>query len=261
MNNRHLVPRIEELGLSNKEASVYIACLQLGPASVQNIAVQAGIKRVTTYVVLESLVALGLVTQAVRGKKTLFVAEEPVRLQRLLQKRELELKRQQHSFTQVLDDLQSLRSLPRDSPDVKFYDSTAGIKTILNAFLQQERGPQVDTVYGFSNLDLLLNYVPEFRAEMATQWRRKTGLKSRFLYTAEAGPLLKSVSDGTYHQSRWLPRDMFPMTGDFTIAGDNILMLSLGAANPIGLAVRSDALAAGLRALFSVAWEAAGPVN
>jgi sugar-specific transcriptional regulator TrmB len=50
--NEELIGQIEELGLSNKEARVYVANLMLGPAGVQQIADASGIKRVTTYVIL-----------------------------------------------------------------------------------------------------------------------------------------------------------------------------------------------------------------
>src|SRR4051812_25054594 len=82
--NDELIASIEDLGLSQKEARVYLANLMLGPATVQKIADQSGIKRVTTYVILESLNNLGLVSQSTKGKKTYFVAEEPSHLRRLL---------------------------------------------------------------------------------------------------------------------------------------------------------------------------------
>jgi predicted transcriptional regulator len=261
MNTEELVSHIEELGLSNKEARVYVACLSLGASAVQRIADRAGIKRVTTYVILESLVGLGLVSQTVKGKKTYFNAEEPINLERLVDKREQELKEQRSNFSQILPELQGLKMIPSDSPSVKFYDSADGIKTILNTFLQQGKRPGVEKVYGFSNLDLVLGYFPEFREGMANPMRSKAGIHSQFLYTSKDGPIMSETDEVRNRESRWIPSDKFPMTGDFTLVGDNILMISLGAANPIGISVTSRELAAGLKALFAIAWEAAKPYN
>jgi sugar-specific transcriptional regulator TrmB len=116
MNDQLLISHVEELGLSNKEARVYLASLGLGPASVQKIADEAGIKRVTTYVILESLVGLGLVSQTVKGKKTYFVAEDPVNLERLIERRRQELKEQKQNFDHILPELQNLKMQPKDSP-------------------------------------------------------------------------------------------------------------------------------------------------
>jgi len=259
--NEQLISHVEELGLSNKEARVYLACLSLGPASVQRIAERSGIKRVTTYVILESLVVLGLISQSTKGKKTYIVAEDPVNLERLLEKREHELKEQKHNFKRILPDLQGLKTLPKDSPMVKFYDSADGIRTILNGFLEQARRPGINTVYGFSNLDLVLSHFPEFREGMSNPVRRRAGLHSQFLYTSAKGPIMKETDKIQNRESRWLPPDKFPVVGDFTVLGDHILMLSLGAMHPMGITIVSYEMAEGMRSLFSAAWEAAAAYN
>ena len=261
MNDQALISHIEELGLSNKEARVYLACLSIGPSSVQRIADESGIKRVTTYVILESLVGLGLVSQSIKGKKTYFVAEDPINLERLIDRRAQELKEQRHNFDHILPQLQGLKQQPKDSPTVKFYDSTDGIKTILNSFLEQAKRPGIDRVYGFSNLDLVLSFFPEFRENMANPWRSKAGIHSQFLYTCKEGPVMRETDEIRNRESRWLPADKFPMVGDYTIVGDSILMLSLGAATPIGITINSHELADGLKALFMAAWEAAEAYN
>jgi HTH-type transcriptional regulator, sugar sensing transcriptional regulator len=261
MNTPMLVSNIEDLGLSNKEARVYLACLRIGPSSVQNIADESGIKRVTTYVILESLVGLGLVSQTTKGKKTYFIAEDPINLERLIDRRQQELKEQKQNFNQILPELHGLKLKPKDAPTVKFYDSTDGIKTILNSFLEHAKRPDIDRVYGFSNLDLVLSFFPEFRASMANPWRSKAGIHSQFLYTSSDGPIMKETDEIRNRESRWLPPDRFPIAGDFTIVGSNVLMLSLGATHPTGITIDSEELAQGLRVMFLAAWDAAAAYN
>jgi predicted transcriptional regulator len=261
MEEQALISHIEELGLSNKEARIYVACLAIGPSPVQRIADQSGIKRVTTYVILESLVGLGLVSQSVKGKKTYFIAEDPTNLRRLLDKREQELKEQKHNFDQVLPELQNLKLLPKESPTVKFYDSPDGIKTIMNLFLEQGKRPGVDIVYGFSNLDQLYAYFPEFRTASANPGRVRAGIKSHMLYTSSEGPILHVSDAERNRESRFLPYSVFPMSGDFTIVGDNVLMLSLSGPRPIGITISSKELSQGLRAMFMMAWEVAGTLG
>jgi sugar-specific transcriptional regulator TrmB len=259
--NEQLISHIEDLGLSNKEARVYVACLLTGPAAVQRIADQSGIKRVTTYVILESLVGLGLVSQSIKGKKTLFIAEDPSNLRRLLEKRAHELEEQQTNFESILPELSKLKAIPKDSPNVRFYDSADGIKTIMSNFIQHGISDDVDVVYGMSNLDQLYVFFPEIRHAHSNPQRTTAGIRSKFIYTSNEGALLKDSDAASNRESRFFPPDKFPMSGDFTIVGDNVMLLTLNGQHPMGVTIESSELAKGFKAIFSAAWEASSLYN
>ena len=53
-----LKKELEHLGLSDKEAKVYLAALEMGPSPVQDISHKAHVNRATTYVMIESLAAV-----------------------------------------------------------------------------------------------------------------------------------------------------------------------------------------------------------
>ncbi len=65
------------LGLSDKESAVYIALLQLGKTSSYAVSVKSGLKKPTTYVILDELIKKGLVKKVPRLKKQHYVAESP----------------------------------------------------------------------------------------------------------------------------------------------------------------------------------------
>lgn len=255
--NEELVANLEDLGLSEKEARVYLANLSLGPATVQNIADHAGIKRVTAYVILESLVNLGLASQSNKGKKTFFNAEEPISLKRLLQKKEQELKDQKVNFDNVLPDLERIKSLPTDSPSVKFYDSREGIKSIIKTFYDSHMGEGIDTVYGISNLDQLYEFFPEFKDASSNPSRVAARVKSKIIYTSVNGPSFARSDEKLMREALFVPLDRYPISGDITIVGNHFLLLSLKGAQPIGITVYSEQLAKGMLAIFNLAWEAA----
>jgi sugar-specific transcriptional regulator TrmB len=256
-----LISSIEDLGLSNKEARIYVASLMVGPSGVQAIADYSGIKRVTTYVILESLVSLGLVSQSVKGKKTLFIAEDPTNLRRLLDKREQEVKDQKQSFETILPELLSLKSLPKDSTNVKFFEGAEGIKTIMDTYLNRTDLKDDKLIYGFSNLDHVFHYFPDIKADRSNPRRVSQNIRSRFLYTSSEGPIMRAGDEAANRESRYLPLDKFAMMGDFTIIGDMIVMLSLTGEHPLGVMIKSDVLAKGLCVMFEAAWEAAEKYN
>ncbi|MDB5178972.1 MAG: transcriptional regulator TrmB [Patescibacteria group bacterium] len=260
MDDQKLISHIEELGLSNKEARVYVACLKLGPSPVQRIADQSGIKRVTTYVILESLVGLGLVSQNIKGKKTYFVAEEPSNLERLLEKREQELKEQKHSFDQILPQLLSLKTVPKEMPEVKFYDSVEGVRSLFANLFESYKGPSRD-IYAFSNLDQVNAFNPERGMGNPNPDRVKHGVKSRILYTTIRGSILRDNDKEHDRESRFIPLDLYPMTGDISVFGDYVVMLSLDGNRSIGVTIRNGDLAHAMKVIFDMSWSLAEKFN
>jgi sugar-specific transcriptional regulator TrmB len=63
-----LIQSLKNLGLNEKEAKVYVALLQCPGATAYLIARHSGLKRPTTYVVLEDLIDKGVVTKIPRAK-------------------------------------------------------------------------------------------------------------------------------------------------------------------------------------------------
>ncbi len=94
-----LVKQLEEFGLNDKEAKVYIATLELGQSSAADIAKKSGVHRATTYFTLESLMKMGLVSASSEEKVQTFLPEDPAQLKNILIKKqqELEVKKHQHS--------------------------------------------------------------------------------------------------------------------------------------------------------------------
>ena len=79
-----MLEQLRHLGLSENEAKVYMAMLELGPSVVVEIARKAGTNRPTTYVQIESLKEKGLVSTQIKGKKQYFIAESPEKLELLI---------------------------------------------------------------------------------------------------------------------------------------------------------------------------------
>ena len=120
------------LGLSDKEAKVYLALLELGATTVIQIAQKAGVNRPTAYVQIETLTGLGLVSSYMKGKKRFFAAEPPERLGELIELKKSEIKDQQDRLQEILPELEMLFTTSGERPIVRFFEGREGIKAILN---------------------------------------------------------------------------------------------------------------------------------
>lgn len=68
---------LQSLGLTDKEAVTYLALLKFGQATAYQIAQHTGLKKPTTYVVLENLLKKEFVLKIPDAKKWLFLAKKP----------------------------------------------------------------------------------------------------------------------------------------------------------------------------------------
>ena len=79
-----IVENLLQFGLNEKEISVYLSLISLGPAPVKLISKQARVNRGTTYDILKSLIDQGLVGYYKHydqeDTKQFFVAEPPQQL-------------------------------------------------------------------------------------------------------------------------------------------------------------------------------------
>jgi sugar-specific transcriptional regulator TrmB len=257
VEEHELISQIEGFGLSNKESRVYLAALGLGGASVQTIADRAGIKRVTTYVILESLQGQGLVAQTVKAKKTFFVAEDPSHLQRLLERKADEVAGQIKEFRKILPRLEAVHSEPNDSPELNFYDGTDSVRGLFRDFFTTYFGKATEILL-FCNLDELSEILPEPSINSASAERVARGITSRLIYTSERQRLSVADEKAQLRVSRFVPASKYPVTGDIGILGDCVILISLSQNRPVGVRIRNAEMARSMRALFEMAWDQAG---
>jgi sugar-specific transcriptional regulator TrmB len=111
------------LGLSEAEQQAYVALLELGEASVGQLAFKAKLKRPTTYLIVEALKMKGLVSMTKRGKKTLLIAEDPRKILDMLEERRRKVER-------VMPELLSLANNIDRKPTIRYFEGMDGIKDV-----------------------------------------------------------------------------------------------------------------------------------
>lgn len=125
---------LRKLGLTDKEARVYLAALALGYTSVQKIARQAQISRPTAYEVIKNLEKKGLMSESKEAGKKYFVAESPDRLLGLLHIQKREIEEKEREFLRIIADVKNKYALAGKNA-IKTYQGENGIKLLLEDFL------------------------------------------------------------------------------------------------------------------------------
>jgi len=98
---------LRKLGLKEKEAKVYLAGLELGMTSIQNVAKKAGVTRPTAYEIVRTLREKGLFREVQQGKKRLYVANSPEKILNILRLQKRELEEKEREFIRIIAALES----------------------------------------------------------------------------------------------------------------------------------------------------------
>lgn len=121
---------LEKLGLSNKEARLYLSLLELGPAVVSDIAKKAHMNRSTAYVVLGFLIKRGFVSISDIKSVRLYTPTSPEHLVRLA-KESADKHNELVGITKtLLPKLKSMQNKTEQKPRVQFFDGNEGIKVV-----------------------------------------------------------------------------------------------------------------------------------
>lgn len=254
------IQELMSLGLKDKQASVYLSCLQLGPSPAQHIAKKADVVRATTYVILEELMALGLVTKYKEGKKTMFSAEAPRQLLRLLEKQEEEIQEKQNDLEQILPELQMLTKAAGDKPSVRYFEGKEGLRAIRQEIIMYTRSE--DILYNFTPMDHLRGVFAREEDTYYTQ-RIAKGISAKTLFTAESNKVKTewfSLPSGGKTEIRFVPPHKFPVPAGMTIYRDRIAIGSY-TGKLFGVIIESQQMANMMRAMFELAWDSASKLD
>src|SRR5690606_32232995 len=81
------IEQLISLGLNEKEAKVYLTLLSMNRATAYYVALKSGLKKPTTYVILEDLIKKGFVLKVPQEKKSLYMAKSPQECIALIQQK------------------------------------------------------------------------------------------------------------------------------------------------------------------------------
>ena len=242
---------LEDLGLSEKEAKVYLASLELGESAPAEIAKHAGINRATTYVIAEKLVKDGLMSQLEKDKKTYFMAENPEQLLRLLRKQEQNIKNKEQEFQKYLPELKTIFDTAGERPKVRFFEGKEGLRAIQEDFLSS-KDKNIEEVY---SSDDVRNVFSDDDLQKIRQMRKDKRICSRAINIRKTNKrpqiFLPELSE-----MRMVPYDKFPIHSDILLYDNKVAMVSLKG-KLVGVIIENKTIIDTLRSVFNLAWEAA----
>ncbi len=142
---------LKNFGLSEKEIAVYLALIELGPSSVREISAKSKVNRGTTYDILKSLIAIGIVSYYNKESKQYFMAEEPERLLSAIDQKKEDLEEVRESVRENLPLIKTLFEKQGGKPVVRFYEGAKGVRQIFEDVLETVSLAAVRSYYLYSS--------------------------------------------------------------------------------------------------------------
>jgi sugar-specific transcriptional regulator TrmB len=234
---------LEQFGLVGKKADVYLAALELGSATVIEIAKKAHIKRTTCYDILMDLETDGLISQTVKGKKRLFVGEDPQKIQR-------DLKNKERLFSEILPQLQSIHNVRGSKPKIRFYEGKEGLKEVYEDTLKHG-----GEILGFASYDVI-NVLGKVWADEYLRKRVKLGIHARGMIPATE-PMMRDFISKDQEQRRStkvIDAKKYPFTIEINMYGHNRVAL-MSAKEEIGLIIEGTEIHNTMKLIFQLIWD------
>lgn len=237
-----------QFGLSEDEALIYLKLLELGPATVQQLASACDLKRSTTHIKVEDLIQKGLVTQTKRGARRMVVAEVPEKLQSLLDQKKWELKRLENNLPDIIEGIYKNVPKVKDTTDVevKYYESRNSVKHVYHEILKAKK------IYSFANLLQVRKVLPENTGLFERALKQNKELEIWEILDHRSSSL-SPIKNERYHYC-FIPSSKFQFSNDFIIFDNYVALVSLQA-KPSAILIDSKTIAEGLRTIHQVFWE------
>lgn len=215
-----LMKALLQLKLTEKEVYTYITLLERNNATLQDIARDSGINRVSIYAALVELKNKGLVSESRRGKRRLYVAEKPETLFDIINEKKEEIRLEEELLQGVvLPTLKALNVRQEDKPQIMFFQGADGINRV---FMQILRNKEIINCGSYETATRVVSEKDEIAYFEEIKKR-----KIFYRMLLEDTPLNRKFGDlsrGIAH-TKFLPAGTV-ISADIVIAGDLTVLIS-----------------------------------
>jgi sugar-specific transcriptional regulator TrmB len=232
----------QNLGLNQKQTAIYLAVLELGQASVGQIAKKSAVKRPTCYVVFDELEKKGFVSKLVKKDTTLYMAEHP---KKLLTEAELQVK----ELKTIIPQLESLFRKDDEKPRVAVYEG----KEQLDIAYDESFAVSGEVLY-MSTLKLSQEvFQKTFRKMDLINLSENYRMRELVDESDEGRKYMEKVK-GPFRDVRMIPKEFLPFEVDIGIFGNKVLVTSLKQ-EYFTVSMQSPEINKAFRQLFEAMWQ------
>jgi sugar-specific transcriptional regulator TrmB len=252
LSDTYTTTSLKELGLTEYEALVYQACLKRGELTIMELAKTTSISRTTIYGVADELVKKGLIRFIQKGAHRIYSAEDPHKLDTMLEKAKVELDRKGAFLSSILPSL-AMQYMATDSkPVVSYYQGQVEVRQIFEECLRA-KPEEILFIGEAATIEEALG--PRY-LQAYVKKRIASGIPTRGIRTSETEVMQELYEPGKHHlrKLRLAPKGMIAPV--YTGIYNNKVFFISSLKESYGVQIESREMANMLRSWFEVMWKA-----
>jgi sugar-specific transcriptional regulator TrmB len=240
-----LQTKLIQIGLSEKEAGVYISLLELGHGTVSQISRRANINRTTGYDILDSLSAKGLVSISGKEPKQEYVAESPDQIEKMLLER---IENTKNSITEIQKIIPELKSIHNviNRPKVLFYEGKEGLQKVYEDTLSSS-----EEILAYASVEDIQPTLPHYFPEYYKR-RAKKGIPIRAIFPDSADARERASLDKEEIRQSLIVPNTFDFHPEINIYDNKIMIASWR--EKLGVIIESAEIADAMKKIYELAW-------
>lgn len=248
---RYDIPMLEkflqEIGLSEKEATIYLHLLKMDSDSIANISKATGVNRTTVYPILNQLIKKQFVEEIVENSKSLYVARTPDRIESYLSELKIKIAEQTEKAKDMIPRLKGIMREGGQRPIIEYFE---GKDEIAHAVEKYYEGLEDDSItYAISPFDKLREVFSKKERDLVYEMRIKKNIHQLIIYSDIEG---KKYTSDNKTENFGVDYAEFPINSDISVCGDNIRIYNLG--EKLGtIYIKSKDVSDTLKTLFRLA--------
>ena len=258
---------LEKLGLSEKEAKIYLCLTELGKATPNAISRKIGIPRTTVYSISESLAEKGLVSVVSARNTTFFTINGGSSFTRLIDRQEQELSKRKQSAAEVMRLVEEHqngngngnghhKSTVKAVPKLQFYRGQSNVESMLidNIPLWQQSYEHAGdyTVWGYQDH----SFVKQYTKYLEHRWSTQLENEHIKLFTNES-QIEKKIEKKIPNREVKTLLSTMSFSSCVWVCGNFVIMIQPNEEPHYAYQLEDAALSANLRTIFQALWNLA----
>ncbi len=244
---------LEKLGLSDLQARVYLALIDLGKSGVNDIAKECATYRANVYDALERLQDMGFVTFVHEGGKKMFMPVDPNNFPMILdeieEKKKDEFGSVKSSMLSIMPLLSAKYEKVQENEEIEIYKGKEGYRAMMREYMRS--GFKSARIFGQLNS---MKYFEFDWKKWAKHYKNFKIILPNTEETRERANILKSHMNGGAIDFKFAPKEMYSPT-TWAVGGDEMFQIIIWSKNPTVISIRSKEVVKMYSKHFDMLWD------